>query len=233
MTQMKKLYLVPTTLGGPTHTIPEYAVETIMPLHVFIVESLRSARRYLRSIGYSKDFDSEVSFFEMDKHRNQEKELWEFLNNNAVIGLLSDAGNPCIADPGNMAVEMAHQMGFSVQPLVGPNSILMALIASGMNGQNFTFHGYLPIDATDRKEKLRRMEQNANRTGYTQLFMETPYRNMKLIEMAVAVCKPQTRMCVACDISLETEHISTKKMADWKKDKTNFHKRPAVFAIGN
>lgn len=228
----KALILIPTDLGGNVSVISSEVRAVVSQLDCFIVENLRSARRYLRSIGYKKNFDEEVTFFELDKHNLEEQKLFEFLMSNNKIGLMSEAGLPCIADPGALAVELAHQLKFQVTPLVGPSSIIMGLISSGMNGQQFTFHGYLPIESTERIKRIKQMESDAKRTGYTQLFMETPYRNEKLIELITKTCRPETLLCVACDISLESEFIQTRQVKNWKKDKPNFHKRPAIFALG-
>ena len=230
----KTLFLIPTSLGDNFETIPKYVRDTCFELDCFIVENLRSARRYLRKIGFKKDFDTEVTFFELNKHTKEELEpLYNFLLEANNIGLLSEAGNPCIADPGALAVDLCHQLKINVKPLVGPSSILMALISSGFNGQNFTFHGYLPIDNNDRNRKLKDLEQIQKRTGYTQIFMETPYRNEKLVESIIRNCKQDSKLCIAVDISLDTEYIQTRTIGNWKKDRPNFHKRPAIFILGN
>jgi 16S rRNA (cytidine1402-2'-O)-methyltransferase len=229
------LFLVPVTLGDNLETIPEYAKNICGELDCFIVENLRSARRYLRSVGYKKDFNTEVKFFEFSKNDTQLDALINFFKTEAVgknIGLLSEAGNPCIADPGALAVKIAHELNWLVRPLVGPSSILMALIASGFNGQNFTFHGYVPLDVKEQGLFLKKAEMDARKTGYTQIFMETPYRNEKLIEQIIKNCSAETMLCIAADISLETEFIETRKLKNWSKNKPDFHKRPAMFLIG-
>lgn len=230
----KILYLIPTTLGPNTETIAPYVREICYGLDFFIVENLKSARRYLRSIGYKKDFDTEVTFFELNKHTKDELEpLFTFLNSASQIGLLSEAGNPCIADPGAGAVELCHEIGIQVKPLVGPSSILMGLIASGFDGQNFSFHGYLPIENNERNKKIKSLESELRKTGYTQIFMETPYRNEKMIESIIKNCNTKMKLCVAADISLETETIETRTIENWKKERPNFHKKPAIFLLGN
>lgn len=232
--QNKILYLVPTSLGDNFETIPEYVKNVCANLDCFIVENLRSARRYLRQIGYTKNFDTEVHFFEINKHHKEALEpLLDFLQTHQAIGLLSEAGNPCIADPGSIAVELCHQLNITVKPLVGPSSILMALIASGFDGQNFTFHGYLPIEDNERNKKIKSLEHTLKQTGYTQLFMETPYRNDKLIESIIKNANENTMLCIAADISLATEYIKTKPLREWKKNRPSFHKRPCLFALGN
>ncbi|MGB0885544.1 MAG: SAM-dependent methyltransferase [Chitinophagales bacterium] len=232
--QDKTLYLIPTTLGGNKETIPAYVSNVCSELDAFIVENLRSARRYLRSIGFKKDFDNEVSFYELNKHSKDELEpLFTFLNENKNIGLLSEAGNPCIADPGALAVSLCHELKIQVKPLVGPSSILMALIASGFDGQNFTFHGYLPIENSERNKAIKDMEGSLKRTGYTQIFMETPYRNEKMITSVLKICNKQSKLCIAADISLDTEHIETRTIENWNQKRQNYHKRPAIFVLGN
>lgn len=230
----KTLYLIPTSLGDNYETIPSYVRDVCLSLDIFIVENLRSARRYLRKIGYEKDFDSEVTFFELNKHTKEELEpIYNFLLESDSIGLLSEAGNPCIADPGSVVVDLCHQLKIQVKPLVGPSSILMALIASGFNGQQFTFHGYLPIDKNDRSKRLKELENVQRKTNYTQVFMETPYRNDKFLESIIKNCRQETKLCIAADISLETEFIETRTIANWQKDKPKLHKRPAIFILGN
>lgn len=228
----KILYLIPTTLGGNTNTIPSYVQAICADLDSFIVENLRSARRYLRSIDFKKDFDTEVQFYELSKKNKYEFEpLCHFLLENNKVGLLSEAGNPCIADPGATAVELAHQLSIQIKPLVGPSSILMALIASGFNGQQFTFNGYLPISQPERNKALKNLENQSRKTAYTQIFMETPYRNEKMFESILKNCNKNTKLCVALDISLDTEWIQTHRIENWQKNKPNLHKRPAIFLL--
>lgn len=230
-----QLYLIPTTLGENWSYIPEDVRHIARSTHVFIVENLRSARRHLRKLGNSMEFDTEVDFFELNKHETNIEELFNFIQKHKqtgnCIGLLSEAGNPCIADPGTLAVEMCHQLGIEVKPMVGPSSILMCLIASGFNGQQFTFHGYLPIDKKEKRNKIKDLEKNLNQTGYTQLFMETPYRNEQLLEELINSLHPDTHLCIAADIGEASEFIQTRKVNKWKNH-PNLHKRPAVFAIG-
>ncbi len=229
------LYLLPTTLGENWDTIPVKAKEIAAELDVFVVENLRSARRHLRKLGNKKEFDTEVQFFELDKHSPDPLELYNFLsehkNKGVNIGVLSEAGNPCIADPGSNVVEMAHQLGFQVKPLVGPSSILLALIASGFNGQQFTFNGYIPIDKQERRNALKKMESMVRQSGYTQIFMETPYRNEKLVDEIIASLRPDTKLSIAVEIGEENEFIETRLVKNWKQ-RPNLHKRPAVFVLG-
>lgn len=229
------LYLLPTTLGENWDTIPEKAKEIATTLDVFVVENLRSARRHLRKLGNKKEFDTEVVFYELDKHNPDPLKLYNFLSEHKkagkAIGVLSEAGNPCIADPGSNVVEMAHQLGFQVRPLVGPSSILMALIASGFNGQQFTFNGYIPIDKQEKRSALKKMENAVRQSGYTQIFMETPYRNEKLVDEIIATLQPNTKLSIAVEIGEESEFIETRLVKNWKQ-RPNLHKRPAVFVLG-
>lgn len=230
-----QLYLIPTTLGENWSYIPEDVRQVASETNVFIVENLRSARRHLRKLGNTMEFDTAVEFFELNKHDLDVESLFTFIQNHQqkgnTIGLLSEAGNPCIADPGTLAVEICHQLGIQVKPMVGPSSILMCLIASGFNGQQFTFHGYLPIDKKEKRNAIKGLERSLNQTGYTQLFMETPYRNEQLLEELINSLHPDTLLCIAADIGEENEFIHTRRISKWKNH-PNLHKRPAVFAIG-
>jgi 16S rRNA (cytidine1402-2'-O)-methyltransferase len=199
----------------------------------FVVENAKTARRYLRAIGYTKNFDTEVVINEIDKHgQNEAPKLLASISKGKNIGIISEAGNPCIADPGYEIVRYAHSRNIKVVPLVGPSSILLALIASGMNGQQFTFHGYLPIQSMDRIKKLRQLEDVARRQNITQIFMETPFRNNSMLKDAFQSLDGDTRLCVACDLTLPTEYISTKKISDWKKQVPELHKRYCIFLMG-
>lgn len=230
-----KLYLIPCLLGGEdTSILPDYNKNLLAEISVFAVENLRSARRFLRSVGYSKNFDTEVLFFEFDKHQSSQQfqQVIATLNNGKNIGIISEAGNPCIADPGFELVAKAHHQKIEVVPLVGPSSILLALIASGFNGQNFCFHGYLPIENADRNKKLKQIENESLKSGSTQIFMETPYRNQKLFEQILQLFQAETKLCVAADITLPTQYISTQSIAAWKKENVNLHKRYVMFVVG-
>ncbi len=227
------LYLIPSFLGEDDPTIiPDQVKQVVQHLDEFIVENARTARRYLRSIGYTKNFDTEVVIHEIDKHA--ERIDCEGLMANVLegknCGLISEAGNPCIADPGNELVWYAHKHQVTVVPLVGPSSILLALIASGFNGQQFTFQGYLPLKEPERSKKIRNME-NSMGNGVTQIFMETPFRNQKLLEELLRTCNEGTRLCVACDLTLPTQYIATKKIRDWKKEKVDLNKRYCIFLL--
>jgi 16S rRNA (cytidine1402-2'-O)-methyltransferase len=228
------LYLIPVTLGDTPvqHVIPSHVLELIDRLDHFIVEDLRSARRYLKSTGMSGSID-DLSFYLLNEHTDEAsvEALLSVMVKGHDAGLLSEAGVPAVADPGSGLVALAHHHGIRVVPLAGPSSILMALMASGMNGQSFRFHGYLPVKKGLRLESLRRIEKAAMETGETQIFMETPYRNMSLLQDIVGTCRDRTLLCIAADISLRSEHIKTRTIREWKQKLPDIHKRPAVFLI--
>lgn len=228
-----RIYLIPVTLGGDDFlkVIPEKVISITKELRFFIVEDLRSARRFLRLIDKSFPIDDTV-FFELNEHTGK-SDISEYLEpakkgNN--IGLMSEAGLPGIADPGAKIVTLAHENGIEVTPLSGPSSIILALIASGLNGQNFTFNGYLPVKPAEKSTKLRELERKAV-DGCAQIFMETPYRNQKLLETIVSTCQNETRLCIAVDITLPTETIKTKKISEWKRDLPSINDRLVVFVM--
>jgi 16S rRNA (cytidine1402-2'-O)-methyltransferase len=227
-----QLILIPVGLDmEATHTIPAYVTEQVQPLNHFIVEQAKTARRYLRRIGYKGDFDAGQMYM-MGKH-GEERDIDEALRlceQGTDIGLLSEAGMPCIADPGSKVVARAHRLGIRVVPLVGPSSILLALVASGFNGQSFAFHGYLPIDKKERIQRIRQLEASAGK-GQTQIFMETPFRNMQMLRALIAGLNPATRLCVAADLSMESEEVISMPVSEWKAKDVDFHKRPAIFLI--
>jgi 16S rRNA (cytidine1402-2'-O)-methyltransferase len=234
---MKKgtLYLLPTTLGDNgtiPKVLPEYNTELIRTLDIFIVENLRTARRFIAKLNHPVPIDN-MTFYELGKH-TPEEDIRSFLNpilQGNSIGLLSEAGTPCVADPGAVVVDYAHQLKVRVIPLVGPNSIILALMASGFNGQSFTFHGYLPVEKMDLVKKLRQMEVAIQKENQTQIFIETPFRNRKLFEALLSNCAKQSKLCVATDISLSTEKIKTLTIAGWQKETVDFHKKPTVFLL--
>jgi len=228
------LYLIPTKLGPSSYerVFPEYNRKIILGLENFIIEDIRSARRFLKSINYPGNFDN-VNFQEIGKHIKEE-ETYSYLKpmqDSINIGLMSEAGVPCVADPGNLIVAQAHDLGYKVVPLIGPSSILLALIASGFNGQNFSFLGYLPVKPNERDKKIKEIETDSRRTGQTMIFIETPYRNDQLFKSITENCNADTMLCIATDISLETEFIKSKNIANWKKSPPNLQKRPTVFLI--
>ena len=181
------------------------------------------------------DFD-EVTLLEMGKHAEKDLQLTAFaekLKNGESVGIISEAGNPCIADPGNVFVQKAHELKAEVVPLIGPSSILLALISSGLNGQSFTFHGYLPKDKAARLGKLKNIERDAIQSGYAQIFMETPFRNMPLIEDVFNHCSPSLTFCIASNLMMPNQKITSKSIELWKRhDAPNIHKVPAVFVLG-
>jgi len=228
------LFLIPVTLGDSPvqHVIPAYVLELIDRLDHFIVEDLRSARRYLKKAGITKAID-DLSFHLLNEHTEDQatEELLAVLTDGNDAGLMSEAGIPAVADPGSGLVALAHRHGIRVVPLAGPSSILMALMASGMNGQSFRFHGYLPVKKPQRLNSLRKIEKIALETGETQVFMETPYRNMSLLEDILCSCRDNTLLCIAADISLDGETIKTRTIREWKGKLPDIHKRPAVFLL--
>ena len=236
MTNCGILYLIPITLGESpiSQVIPEYNNTIINEIDVYIVENIKTARRFLKKAGILKPID-ELTFFEIDKRSNTSnyptfiKPLAEGKN----IGVLSEAGCPGVADPGAEIVALAQELNYKVVPLVGPSSILLSLMASGFNGQSFCFNGYLPIEQKDRIYKLKDLERLAFREKQTQLFIETPYRNMSLFKDILATLNNNTKLCIAVDITSNTEEIYTKTIENWKKEtKIDLNKRPCIFLIG-
>lgn len=229
-----QIYLIPTKLGDSDYTsvFPELNKKIILSIKSFIIEDLRSSRRFLKSIKYPGNFD-DVKFYTLNEH-TQEEDTTEYLEaifKGENIALLSDAGMPCIADPGNIIVQRAHRDNIRVIPLIGPSSIFLALAASGFNGQQFCFHGYLPIKENERIKKLKELEKHSLLNSQTQLFIETPYRNQKIFESIIKVCNADTMLCIACDLTLESEYIKTKTVSEWRKQNPPIQKRPAVFLL--
>jgi len=230
-----KLYLTPTLLGNqePDSVIPLKTLEITKKLRHFIVEELRTARRYLRLIDKNFPID-ECSFSILNEHTS-DCELEKFLypiEKGFDIGLMSEAGLPCIADPGSKIVLLAHKKQYSVVPMAGTSSIILALVASGLNGQSFTFNGYLPVKPDERLKRIKEIEKKSFE-GVAQIFMETPYRNNQTLEALLAACQNDTYLCIAADISLPTESIRTKKISEWKKKTTNLKDRLVVFCLQN
>ncbi len=228
------LYLIPTTLGNDniSQIFPAINKEIILKTDYYIVENEKSARRFIKLIAPEKK-QSELIIYQLDKH-NKNKGINTFIRpliEGKNMGLLSEAGLPAIADPGSLVVKEVHKHNIKVKPLTGPSSLMLALMASGMNGQNFEFHGYLPKDASELKRKLRYLEQDSNKKHKAQLFIETPYRNQKLFDLLLKTMQASTNLCVAVDITMPTESIKTMTIKDWKKQKINLQKRPAVFII--
>lgn len=229
-----KLYLIPVTLGDTSigKVIPSYNIDIIISLKYYIVENLRSARRFLKKCNPSINID-ELTFYELNKHTNIDI-IGSYLipiKNGESVGIISESGCPAIADPGADVVEIAQRRGYQIVPLVGPSSILMSLMASGFNGQSFAFHGYLPIDNGEKINRIKQLESRSYNENQTQIFIETPYRNQKIAEDFIAHCKPQTRLCIAMNISLDNEYIVTKTMKEWKGKLPEMHKQLCVFLI--
>lgn len=229
-----KVILIPTTLGDndPYQVLPSEIKTVVTDLKYFIVENIRTTRRFLKKMNRDIVID-DLIFFELNKHtdRTQIAEYLEPVQQGHDIGIISEAGCPGVADPGADVVEIAHQLGLSVKPLVGPSSILMSLMASGMNGQNFAFVGYLPIKQPERGKYIKQLERRAQNEQQTQMFIETPYRNMKMLDELCRVLDGNTKLCIACDITLESEYIVTKKISEWKKQLPEINKRPAIFLL--
>jgi len=228
------IYLIPSPIGtGAIDTVlPDYVKKIINKIDYYIVEDLRTARRFLKKAEIQTSID-DLKFMVLDKH-TQPQELEAFLlpiSKNKDIGIISEAGVPCIADPGAEIVKLAHKKNIRVIPLVGPSSILLALMASGLNGQNFAFAGYLPIQTRNRTEKIKFLENRSVKENQSQIFMETPYRNQKLLEDILKTCRSNTKLCIATDITLDTEFIKTKTVQEWKANMPDIHKRPTIFII--
>ncbi len=229
------LYLIPVTLGDDniSRVLPTEVVSITQLLETFVVESEKSARHFLSTIKTTKPV-RELTLNLLNEH-TEDKSLPELLKPLLAgqdVGLMSDAGCPGVADPGAKLVELAHQKGIRVVPFVGPSSILLSLMASGLNGQQFAFLGYLPVDKTQRNQKLKEIEKRSLTHNETQLFIETPYRNQHMLEAILSVCQPNTRLCVACNISLSEEMILTKTIAQWKKlPLPDLHKKPTIFLL--
>lgn len=230
-----KLYLIPSALGDhQSGVLPDDAIAIVHNLKIFIAERAKTARRFLKTLKTPVPFP-EMTILELNKH-TKAHEITDYLekaiNDDTDIGLLSEAGCPGVADPGARIVMMAHENGIEVIPLIGPSSILLALMASGMNGQQFAFKGYLPIKVHERIKALKSLEQRATRYHETQIFIETPYRNNALIQDALKALSDDTLFCVASDITLPSQYIITRRVAEWKKDRPpDLNKRPTVFLI--
>ncbi|WP_295336623.1 SAM-dependent methyltransferase [Flavobacterium sp.] len=229
-----KLYLIPTTLGesDPMEVLPQTVKRAIDFINHYIVENEKTARRFIKAVNPQKvQAELKIALLnkhtEVSEHNAMIKPCLEGIN----VGLMSEAGCPGVADPGAVIVKIAHEKGIQVVPLVGPSSILLAMMASGMNGQSFAFNGYLPIDKNDKKSALKNFEKMSSDKNQSQIFIETPYRNNKLLEDILSALQPNTHLCIAADITLPTEYIKTLRVADWKKTKVDLHNRPTIFII--
>ena len=230
------LYLIPVTLGETeiNQVLPAYNHDIIVGIKHFIVENIRSARRFLKKTEKAIDID-ELTFYELNRHTDR-KFIGEYLDplkKGDPVGIISEAGCPAIADPGADVVAIAQQRGYKVVPLVGPSSIIMSVMGSGFNGQSFAFNGYLPVEVPQRIKALKKLEQKVQNENQTQLFIETPYRNAKMIETILGALNPKTKLCIAAGITCPEEYIKTRTVADWKKEKLpDLGKIPAIFVIG-
>ncbi|MCC7331146.1 MAG: SAM-dependent methyltransferase [Flavobacteriales bacterium] len=235
MNKQGKLYLFPVTLGETpiNQVIPEYNFNVLNQIDIFLVENIKTARRFLKQSNIEKPIH-EIVLFEIGKHGETEKypTYIKYLSEGKNIGVLSEAGCPGIADPGAALVALAQEKGYNVVPLVGPSSILLSLMASGFNGQNFCFHGYLPIENKSRISKLKDMERLAFKEKQTQLFIETPFRNNQLMKDILQTLNSNSMLCIAVDITTTDESIQTKTVSEWKKTQIDLHKRPCMFLIG-
>ncbi len=234
MNQSGKLYLIPSTLAeNTTQVIPEYTKLVIKELNYFLVENIRSARRYISSLKLGVSIEN-IQFELYDKQTQPEEVLNLLIpiSNGQNVGVISEAGCPGIADPGALAVQAAHQLNIKVVPLVGPSSIFLALMASGFNGQSFAFQGYLPINKEDRKKKVKHLESLVLKSGQCQIFMETPYRNQALLESILETCHPNTRLCVAAGLTSPTELIDTISVGGWRNKSIHISKIPTIFILG-
>lgn len=236
--QQGQLFLIPVTLGtsNPLEVLPISIRTKIEQLNRFIVENEKASRAFIKLLAPNKKQDK-LRFFQLNKYTN-ESELPEFLKpclDGVSIGLMSDAGCPGIADPGAAIVKIAHQLDITIVPMVGPTSIILTLMASGLNGQSFAFNGYLPIDSGLRKRKIKDLEKRAKSEDQSQLFMETPYRNNKLFQDCLKYLHPLTYLTIGLNMTLPNEYVKTKSIADWKKIEStmNLDKQPCIFAIGS
>ena len=232
MDQRAKVYLIPSLLDEDgIHTIPSYIIDAAKVCQVLFVENERTARRYLKQISKTIVID-DYEWFAIGKAEAEIQNIFkEKLKRGKTIGVISEAGCPGVADPGQLLVAAAQEMNVEIKPLVGPNSLLLALMASGMNGQQFQFNGYLPIDTGQRARAIKELETESQKKNCTQLFIETPYRNNQLVEALLKTCKPSTRLCLAVDLTGKNEWIKTRTIAEWKKEIVDIHKRPAIFLL--
>ena len=229
-----KLYLIPTTLGemNPHDVLPQTVKRAIDFIDDYIVENEKTARKFIKSI-HPEKIQSSLRLSTLNKHTDvsEYNAMIAPCLNGMNVGLMSEAGCPGVADPGAVIVKIAHEKGIQVVPLVGPSSILLAMMGSGMNGQSFAFNGYLPIDKGEKKAALKNFENLSSTKNQSQIFIETPYRNNKLLEDLLSALQPNTHLCIATDITLPTEYIKTLRVADWKKTKVDLHNRPTIFII--
>jgi len=229
-----KLYLFPTQLGDTdfNHILPSYNLHLIAEIKFFIVEDIRSARRFIKKCNRDINIDT-LTFYVLNQHTSPAEIITfiEPLKSGNDMGLLSEAGCPAIADPGAEVVALAQENHIQVVPLIGPSSIILSLMASGFNGQSFAFNGYLPIQQTERIKTLKKHENRIYLEGQTQIYIETPYRNMKILQDFVTICEPNTKLCIAADITLKSAFIQTKTLKDWTNNFPDLNKRPCIFLL--
>ena len=228
-----KLYLVPAPLGGaPEEVIPSYVFGQISHITHFAVEELRTARRYLSSIGFKGRIEG-LNFYEINEHTTFQdaEQIIKVLLTGEDMALISEAGLPAVADPGANLVDLAHRHDVDVIPFVGPSSLMMALMSSGMNGQSFAFNGSLPVKPHERKAKIKELEKRSRNGRQSQIFIETPYRNDAMLADILEVCEASTRVCIAADITLPSAYIKTRRVQDWKQNRVTIGKRPCVFIL--
>jgi len=235
---MNKVYLIPCVIDEKAfHTIPVYITDAVKECQVFFAENERTARRYLKQLwkiylpGQEIIIDNYEWFTIHKAEGNVRSAFIQKLKEGKNVGIISEAGCPGVADPGQLLVHAAQEINVEVKPLIGPSSILLALMASGMNGQQFQFVGYLPIDNHERAKAIKELETESKKKSCTQIFIETPYRNNQLIEILLKTCQPSTRLCIAVDITGDNEWIKTKTIGEWKKSMPDIHKRPAIFIL--
>lgn len=229
---MAPVYLIPAPLDDEQlEPIPAYVLKAVKTCTVLFAENERTARRYLKKLDKAIVID-DYEWHTIHKAEQEVKQTFiKAVQQNKTIGIISEAGCPGIADPGQILVEAAHEQGATVKPLVGPSSVLLALMASGMNGQQFSFTGYLPVDDLQRRRKLQQLEELSQKLKSTQVFIETPYRNNQLLETILKTCRPSTKLCIAADITGTNEMIITQTIAQWKNKKPELHKRPVIFCL--
>ncbi len=234
MTNKGKLYLIPSPLGDnqPSEVLPNMVFEAIGRIRTYVVEEVRTARRFLSRAGLKGKIDT-LEFHELNEHTSSEQieGYLGLFERGEDIGLISEAGLPAVADPGAQLVALCHKRGIEVVPLVGPSSLMLALMASGLNGQSFAFCGYIPAKSDERKSRLKVLEKVSSQLNQTQIIIETPYRNDSLLADILSVCNPSTRLCIAADITLPTAYIRTASIGDWKKNVPTIGKRPCVFLL--
>lgn len=230
-----KLYLIPTTLGeteNPFDVLPQTIKRSIELIDYYIVENEKTARKFIKSVLPEK-VQATLNLSALNKHtqKSEHADMIQACLEGKNVGLMSEAGCPGVADPGAVIVKLAHEKGIQVVPLVGPSSILLAVMASGMNGQSFAFNGYIPIEATEKRAALRNLEKLSMDKNQSQIFIETPYRNNKMLEDILNALSPETHLCIAADITLPKEYIKTMRVVNWKKTKVDLHNRPTIFII--